>query len=165
MRAVECFGPGLPTGGFSAMRTKLTFIAVITMSLLVQGCRSNKANEKQSAEVAQQQAATPAPPNETAPPPAPGNNAAQPAPAPKKKSEPPSEATPLSRQEATPAAEASATPTPTPAPTPIVVAAGTTISIRTTNAISTKDTQTKQDFQASLSRPLFVGSQVVIPKG
>jgi outer membrane murein-binding lipoprotein Lpp len=150
------------------MRTKLTLIAVITMSLLVQGCRSNKANEKQSAEVAQQ-AATPAPPNETAPPPAPGNNAAQPAPAPRKKSAPPSEATPLSRQEATPAAEASATPTPTPtptpAPTPIVIAAGTTISIRTTNAITTKDPQTKQDFQASLSRPLFVGSQVVIPKG
>jgi outer membrane murein-binding lipoprotein Lpp len=148
------------------MRTKLTLIAVITMSLLVQGCRSNKANEKQNAD-ATQQTATPAPPNETAPPPAPDNNAAQPAPAPKKKSAPPSEATPLSRQEATPAAEASATPTPTPtpAPTPIVIAAGTTISIRTTNAISTKDTQTKQDFQASLSRPLFVGSQVVIPKG
>jgi outer membrane murein-binding lipoprotein Lpp len=150
------------------MRTKLTLITVITMSLLVQGCRSNKANEKQSAEAAQQ-AATPAPPNETAPPPAPDNNAAQPAPAPNKKSAPPSEATPLSRQEATPAAEASATPTPTPtptpAPTPIVIAAGTTISIRTTNAITTKDPQTKQDFQASLSRPLFVGSQVVIPKG
>jgi hypothetical protein len=46
-----------------------------------------------------------------------------------------------------------------------VIAAGTTISIRTTNAISTKDPQAKQDFQASLSRPLFVGSQVVIPKG
>ena len=147
------------------MRTKLTLIAVIIMSLLLQGCRNNKANEKQSAD-ATQQTATPAPPNETVPPPAPNNNAA---PTPRKKSAPQSEATPASQQEPTPEASAtptpSPTPTPTPAPTPIVIAAGTTISIRTTNAISTKDPQSKQDFQASLSRPLFVGSQVVIPKG
>lgn len=146
------------------MRTKLTLIAVITMSLLVQGCRNNKANEKQSAD-ATQQTATPAPPNETVPPPAPNNNAA---PAPRKKSAPQSEATPPVQEaaaSATPTPTPSPTPTPTPAPTPIVIAAGTTISIRTTNAISTKDPQAKQDFQASLSRPLFVGSQVVIPKG
>ena len=151
------------------MRTKLTLIAVITVSLLVQGCRSNKANEKQTAD-ASQQTATPAPPNETAPPPVPDNNAA---PAPRKRPAPQSEATPMSQQEATPAAEASATPTPTPsptptptpAPTPIVIAAGTTISVRTTNAITTKDPQAKQDFQASLSRPLLVGGEIVVPKG
>jgi outer membrane murein-binding lipoprotein Lpp len=148
------------------MRTKLTLIAVITTSLLVQGCRSNKANEKESA-AATQQAATPAPPNETAPPPAPDNNAAPHAASPRKKLPPPSEATPESQQEATPAAEASATPTPipTPAPTPIVIPAGTTISIRTTNAISTKDPQAKQDFQASVSRALLVGGQTVIRQG
>jgi len=146
------------------MRTKIPiYVVIIAMLLLVPGCRTNKANEKQSA--SNQQETSPTPPSETSAPPLPSPEASatpgnpKPMPAPK----PRSEATPESSPTSTPAG--TPTPTPTPSPTPVVLPAGTALSIRTTGPLSTSNSQVKQEFEASLAKPLLSQNVVVAPVG
>ena len=144
------------------MRTKIPVCVVIAMLLLVLGCRTNKANEKQSA--SNQQEASPTPPSETSVPPLPSPEASatQGTPKPKAAPKPKTEATPESSPTSTPAD----TPTPTPTPTPpVVLPAGTALSIRTTGPLSTSKSQVKQEFEASLAKPLLSGNEVVAPVG
>jgi len=144
------------------MRTKIPVCVVIAMLLLVLGCRTNKANEKQSA--SNQQEASPTPSSETSVPPLPSPEASatQGTPKPKAAPKPKTEATPESSPTSTPAD----TPTPTPTPTPpVVLPAGTALSIRTTGPLSTSKSQVKQEFEASLAKPLLSGNEVVAPVG
>ena len=138
--ALCCYGLKRAFDWRIAMRTKILLSVLITMMMLVLGCRSDKASEKQIA--ANQQEASPTPPNDTAAQPSPSPQSdAQPKPAPKPKSK----ATPVSESQSTPTPTdtpiptptPTATPTPTPAPTPIVLRTGTALSIRTTSAIGT----------------------------
>jgi len=146
------------------MRTKIPVCVVIAMLLLVLGCRTNKANEKQSA--SNQQEASPTPPSETSVPPLPSPEASatQGTPKPKAAPKPKTEATPESSPTSTPADTPTLTPTPTPTP-PVVLPAGTALSIRTTGPLSTSKSQVKQEFEASLAKPLLSGNEVVAPVG
>lgn len=150
------------------MRIKILLSVLITTMVLVLGCRTDKASEKQSA--ANQQEASPTPSNDTAaqPSPLPQSDAVQ-KPEPKPALKPRSEATPASESQSTPAdtptPTPTSTPTPTPAPTPIVLAKGTALTIRTTSAIGTNDSKGNQEFEASLDKPVLSGNEVVIPKG
>lgn len=151
------------------MRTKVLLIFAIAMMLLVLGCRTDKAGEKQQS-AANQPAASPSPTSEAAaqPSPASGANAASPSPTAEPTVKTKTEASPPNRPEATPAAVASATPVPTPIPTPpppIIIPAGTSIGIRTAGPISTSKSQPNQEFQASLARPLVVKNEIVVPVG
>jgi hypothetical protein len=47
----------------------------------------------------------------------------------------------------------------------VVIPAGTELSVRTTAPITTGTSQAKQQFEASLSKPIMVGNTVVVPKG
>lgn len=55
-------------------------------------------------------------------------------------------------------------PAPTPAP-PVVVPAGTVLTVRTSEAIGTKQSQPGQTFQAVLAEAVAHGSHTVIPAG
>jgi hypothetical protein len=154
------------------MRTKISVYVVIAMLLLVVGCRSNKANEKQMA--SNQQEASPSPTSETSAPPmppplpspqesaTPGNT--NPKPALKARSEATPGASFTLKETPTPAPTPSDTPTPTPTP-PVVLPSGTALSIRTTGPLSTDKSQAKQAFEASLAKPLLFGHEVVAPVG
>jgi hypothetical protein len=133
------------------------------MMFLVPGCRTDKASEKQSA--ANQQPASPTPPNDTAAQPSPSPSDAVQKPEPKPALKPRSEAAPASESQSTPADTPTPTPTPTPEPTPIVLPTGTALSIRTTSAIGTNNSKGNQEFEASLDKPVLSGNVIVIPKG
>ncbi|HEV7551897.1 MAG TPA: hypothetical protein VGP65_09445 [Candidatus Angelobacter sp.] len=145
------------------MRTKILWSVLIAMMFLVLGCRSDKASEKQSA--ANQQQASPTPPNDTAaqPSPSPQSEAVE-KPEPKPALKPRSEASPATESQGT-ADTPTPTPTPTPEPTPVVVPAGTDLSIRTTSPIGTNSSQGNQEFEASVAKPVLSENEVVIPKG
>jgi hypothetical protein len=150
------------------MRIKILLSVFITMMALVLGCRNDKANEKQIAANQQEASPTPSNDNTAQPSPLPQSDAAPKA-APKPALKPKSEASPVSVPESSPSPTdtrtPTPTPTPTPAPTPIVLAKGTALSIRTTSAISTNDSKSNQEFEASLAKPVLSGNEVVIPKG
>jgi hypothetical protein len=55
--------------------------------------------------------------------------------------------------------------TPVPKPQPIVIPAGTVITIRTSQALSSKTSQTGQSFVGSLDSPVSVEGKTAIPKG
>ncbi len=62
--------------------------------------------------------------------------------------------------------QAKAPPTPPPPePAPTVIPTGASVTIRTTNTLSTKDIKPGETFSASLDRPLKHGEQIVVPKG
>jgi outer membrane biosynthesis protein TonB len=148
------------------MRIKILLSVFITMMALVLGCRNDKANEKQIAANQQEASPTPSNDNTAQPSPLPQSDAAPKA-APKPALKPKSEASPVSVPESSPSPTDTPTPTPTPtpapAPTPIVLAKGTALSIRTTSAISTNDSKSNQEFEASLAKPVLSGNEVVIP--
>ena len=62
-------------------------------------------------------------------------------------------------------AEQSAPLPPPPAPTAIVVPAGTVLTVRTSQALSSKDSQTGQTFLASLAQPVSVKGKAALPAG
>jgi hypothetical protein len=150
------------------MRTKVFLIPELCIFLLlVVSCSSYKAKEAQNTP-SPQPTATSAP--DTA---APDTAASQPA---AQSSAPPaaSSSAPKAKswyKEAPPTppsakAEAPvAPPEPTPAPKPVVIPAGTELSVRTTAPITSGTSQAKQQFEASLSKPIMVGNTVVVPKG
>lgn len=97
----------------------------------------------------QAQAAEPAPaPDEQAAEaaPAPAPAAAAPAPAPQPDQAPPQ-------------------PPPPPPPVQVTIPAGTVVSVQTIDAIDSAHNRAGEEFGASLSAPVVVGNQVVIPKG
>jgi hypothetical protein len=150
------------------MRTKVFLIPELCIFLLlVVSCSSYKAKEAQNT-------ATPGPTATSSPATAaPDTAASQPA---AQSSAPPAASSSATKakswyKEAPPTqssakAEAPvAPPTPTPTPKPVVIPAGTEVSVRTTGPITTGTSQTKQQFEASLSKPIMVGNTVVVPKG
>ena len=76
-----------------------------------------------------------------------------------------------SKESATTAAPAAAppqeaqAPPPPPEPAPSVVPTGASVTVRTTNTLSTKDLKPGDTFSASLDRPLKSGDRIVAPKG
>jgi len=56
-------------------------------------------------------------------------------------------------------------PPPPPAPAPVTVLPGTNISVRMIDSIDSANNQAGQTFAASVSGPIAVGEQVVIPQG
>jgi hypothetical protein len=54
---------------------------------------------------------------------------------------------------------------PKPKPKPIVIPAGTVLTIRTSQALSSKTSQTGETFVGALDRPVSVGGMTAIPKG
>ncbi len=67
---------------------------------------------------------------------------------------------------AAPAPQAAAPPPPRPAPPkPIVVPVGTILTIRTNQALSTKNVQTGTAFTGSVMTPISLAGKMVIPKG
>lgn len=144
------------------MRTKVFLIVALCITLLlVVSCSSYKAKESQNT-------ATPQPTATSAPDTAASQPAAQ-------SSAPPAAAAPKPKapytavQPTDSAAKAEAPvapPTPAPTPTPpVVIPAGTTLGVRTTGPITSGTSQAKQQFEASLAKPLMVGNTVVVPKG
>ena len=63
--------------------------------------------------------------------------------------------------------EATAPPPPMekPKPQPIVVPAGTVLTVRTDQALSSKNSQTGQTFLATLAQPVSVGGRSALPAG
>lgn len=70
-------------------------------------------------------------------------------------------ATPVS----TPAPAAVAPPPPPPPPKPVVVPAGTVVTIRTSQAISSKTAQAGMTFAGSTATPITIEGKVAIPAG
>ena len=56
-------------------------------------------------------------------------------------------------------------PLPPPPPMPIVVPAGTVLMVRTSQALSSKNSQTGQTFLASLAQPVSVKGKAALPAG
>jgi len=150
------------------MRTKVFLTPELCIFLLlVVSCSSYKAKEAQNT-------ATPEPTATSSPATAAPDTAASQPPA--QSSAPPASSSSATKakswyKEAPPTqssakAEAPvAPPEPTPAPKPVVIPAGTELSIRTTGPITTGTSQAKQQFEASLFKPIMVGNTVVVPKG
>ena len=67
---------------------------------------------------------------------------------------------------ATPAPQqAAAPPPPKPKPQPIIVPAGTVLAVRTTDALSSKTSQTGQTFGGTLAQSVKVGGKTALPAG
>ena len=64
-----------------------------------------------------------------------------------------------------PVAMAPPAPVQKPKPKPIVVPAGTVITVRTGQALSSKNSQTGQTFLAELAQPVSVGGRSALPTG
>jgi hypothetical protein len=56
-------------------------------------------------------------------------------------------------------------PTPPPAPAPVVIPAGTTLHVRLVQAVGSKISGPGQSFDATLSSPVVVNGETVIPVG
>jgi len=68
--------------------------------------------------------------------------------------------------EATQAPEAAkAAPVETPKPRPIVIPAGTVLTVRTSQALSSKTSQAGQTFLATLAQPVSAGGRTALPAG
>jgi len=77
-------------------------------------------------------------------------------------------AAPMAAAETQPAAPPPAPvapPPPPPPPPPLVVPAGTAITVRTGQALSSKDSQTGQTFMATLAQPVSVKGRRAFPAG
>jgi hypothetical protein len=64
-----------------------------------------------------------------------------------------------------PAPEPAPPPPPPPPPPPLVVPAGTPLTVRTGQALSSKDSQTGQTFLATLAQPVSVKGRAAFPAG
>ena len=149
------------------MRSKALLLAAqLTLLLLVFGCRTDKAKEKEAENQSPQPVASPAATDNTASQNAPSQSAAPATSAPPaaKESRPSASYKSMPSQSAKAEPAVAPTPEPTPPP-PIVIPAGTVLNVRTTSPISTNSAQAKQEFEGSLSKPLMVGETIVVPVG
>jgi len=152
------------------MRSKALLLAAqLTLLLLVFGCRTDKAKEKEAENQSPQPVASPAATDNTASQNAPSQQnppAGAPATAPPaaKESRPTASYKSIPSESAKAEPAVAPTPEPTPPP-PIVIPAGTVLNVRTTSPISTNSAQSNQEFEGSLSKPLMVGDTVVVPVG
>jgi hypothetical protein len=147
------------------MRSKALLLAAqLTLLLLVFGCRTDKAKEKEAENQSPQPVASPAATDSTAsqqsPPAAPATSAPPAA----KESRPSASYKSIPSESAKAEPAVAPTPEPTPPP-PIVIPAGTVLNVRTTSAISTNSAEANQQFEGSLSKPLMVGETIVVPVG
>jgi len=67
--------------------------------------------------------------------------------------------------EPAPAPEAKAEPVEPPKPKPIVIPSGTVLTVRTGQALSSKDSETGQSFLATLAQPISVKGRPALPAG
>jgi hypothetical protein len=133
---------------------------VLALLLIVSAC-SKKADQSSGATPPNQPTAGQSATNTQAPPSAPAQATAPPAstqsaPAPPS---PPAAAPPKPMQ------SEAAPPPPPPPPKPVVIPAGTVLTIRTSQALSSKTSQTGQTFVGSLERPVSVGGLTALRKG
>ena len=148
-------------------RTLVSF-AVLTLAttLTLGGCKKNDASQPQQqaaqtqpAPAPDQSQANPAPATPQPAPAAPAPSASStPAPAPA-----PSQAAPAPAP--APAQAAAPAPPPPPQPTVVTLPAGTRISVRLDQDLGSKISQTGQTFRATVSNPVVVGGQTLIPTG
>jgi hypothetical protein len=148
------------------MRSKALLLAAqLTLLLLLFGCRTDKAKEKEAENQSPQPVASPAATDNASsqqnPPAAAPATSAPPA---AKESRPTASYKSIPSESAKAEPAVAPTPEPTPPP-PIVVPAGTVLNVRTTSPISTNSAQANQEFEGSLSKPLMVGDTVVVPVG
>ncbi len=71
----------------------------------------------------------------------------------------------IASQQVAPAMAAAAPPVQKPKPQPIVVPAGTTLTVTTSQALSSKNSQAGQTFLATLAQPISVEGRRALPKG
>jgi len=71
----------------------------------------------------------------------------------------------IESQQIAPAMAAAPPPAEKPKPQPIVVPAGTTLTVITSQALSSKTSQTGQTFLATLAQPISVEGRPALPKG
>ena len=67
--------------------------------------------------------------------------------------------------ELAPAMAAAATPVQRPAPQPVVVESGTILTVRTSQGLSSKTSQSGQTFLATLAQPIGVNGKTALPSG
>jgi hypothetical protein len=71
----------------------------------------------------------------------------------------------IASQQVAPAMAAAPQPVQAPKPQPIVVPAGTTLTVTTSQALSSKNSKAGQTFLASLAQPISVEGRPALPKG
>ena len=71
----------------------------------------------------------------------------------------------IASQQVAPAMAAAAPPVQKPKPQPIVVPAGTTLTVTTSQGLSSKNSQAGQTFLATLAQPVSVEGRRALPKG
>jgi hypothetical protein len=137
-------------------RIKLAASLLLPAALLWStGCKSSSSTPEQASQSPAQTAPAPssaAPPSGSAAAPA---STVQPAPA----------ASSAGAQPSAPATVATAPPPPPPPPPPIVVPAGTVLHVRLVQPVGSKISQEGSRFDATLSSPVVVRGQRVIPAG
>jgi hypothetical protein len=147
------------------MRSKALLLAAqLTLLLLVFGCRTDKAKEKEAENQTPQPVASPAATDNAASQQNAPAGAPATAPPAAKESKPTASYKSIPSESAKAAPAVAPTPEPTPPP-PIVIPAGTVLNVRTTSQISTNSAQANQQFEGSLSKPLMVGETIVVPVG
>lgn len=154
------------------MLTRVKLAAYVLPAILVctVGCKSKSSNPEQSAQPAAQSAPATSSSNSpsSASPAAPAGaaNPAQPAPAAAPSGVQPSStsAPTVATNAAVPAPAAAPAPAPPPPP-PIIVPAGTVLHVRLVQAVGSKISQEGQRFEATLSSPVVVRGNRVIPAG
>jgi hypothetical protein len=71
----------------------------------------------------------------------------------------------IASQQLAPAMSSALPPVQKPKPQPIVVPAGTTLTITTSQGLSSKNNQAGETFLATLAQPISVGGRPALPKG
>ena len=150
------------------MSTKVKLAAFVLPALLIWniGCKSKSSNPEQAAQPSAQ--STPAASNSASPSsPASGSTTtAQPASSGATSGTQPSSTSGTNVATNAPApAAAPVPPPPPPPPPPIVVPAGTVFHVRLVQAVGSKISQEGQRFEATLSSPVVVKGNKVIPAG
>jgi hypothetical protein len=72
---------------------------------------------------------------------------------------------PVAAPEPAPAPQANAEPVEPPKPKPIIVPSGTVLTVRTGQALSSKDSQSGQTFLATLAQPISIKGRPALPAG
>jgi hypothetical protein len=149
------------------MQIRVKLAAYVLPAILVWniGCKSNSPNPEQASQPPAQTA--PATSNSTSPSStSPAASQTAPAAAPSEAQPPNTSASPASTVATNAAsAPAVATPAPPPPPPPIVVPAGTVLHVRLVQAVGSKISQEGQRFEATLSSPIVIKGERVIPIG
>jgi hypothetical protein len=141
------------------MRTRIVLTSTLLLSFAVwcTGCKSTSSSPASSdANSSQTTSNSPAPAPSSAAP------SSSPTPPPNAPASPSSPGAPPT-EAAAPASPAEATPPPPPAP--VVIPAGTTLRVRLVQSVGSKISVTGQSFDATVSSPVVVNGNTVVPVG